>query len=329
MLNLRGLEVFLAAAESENFSLAARRLNLSQPAVTQQIQALERELGLQLFRRNGRRVKLSEAGQTLVPLAQDLIRHCKRVEETISSLSGQVVGHLIIDCSTTSGRYVLPGLLARFREQYPAVRATVNIRSRRLAIEQLLAGEAHITCTSARVERQGLKYQRFFEDEVVLIAPANHPWARRTAVKPVELLEENLVLREEESGTYRAVAKVLEEHDIMPDQLRVVMTLGSSEAIIMAVEEGIGLGFVPRIAAHRCVTSQRIVEIPLVGIDMRYTIYMACCCTRPATTAQARFWEFVQEPENQRLMHPENLLLQTRKTATETAPTTAKLAPAG
>jgi len=111
MLNPTELNVFAMAAETENFSEAARRLGVTQPTVSMHIRSLEERLGLDLFERSGRNVILNEAGQTLVPLVRDILQRCVRIEETMVSLEGEIVGRLQIGCTTASGKYLLPRIL--------------------------------------------------------------------------------------------------------------------------------------------------------------------------------------------------------------------------
>ena len=295
MLDWHNLQVFVVAAEVENFSMAAQELNLSQPAVTQRIRALERQLGVKLFERQGRRVHLSEAGAFLLPMAKDLLRRSNRLEEVMQSLRGEVVGHLVVGCSTTTGKYLLPPLMARFIDRYPGVQATVRVGSRNRVLELLTAREVNLAFTSAMIPRREVRYHRFVDDEVVLIVPSRHPWTQRKEVEPVELLQERLILREPQSGTYQAMERALARHDISVDELQTIMTLGNSEAIILAVEEGIGVGFVPKLAADRCKRLGNIHVVPIANTVMTYTIWMAENTMQPATAAQLRFMGLLQE----------------------------------
>lgn len=297
MFDWQGLEVFVAAARTENFSVAAQELNLSQPAISQRIQALERQLGVSLFERQGRRVFLSEAGAYLLPMAQDLIRRGRRLEETMHSLSGRVVGHLILGCSTTSGKYILPGLLARFCQQHPAVRATIRVGSRSRILELLRTRGVHVGFTSAPIQQKGITYHRFCDDAVVLLAPPSHPWTRRSSIRPAELIQEKLILREDTSGTYQAMMRGLAPYDITASELQTVMTVGNSEAIIMAVEEGIGVGFVPRMSASRCLQVGRVNSIPIEGVTMTHTIWLAENTDEPGTAAQMEFLKMLRSEE--------------------------------
>lgn len=295
MLDWHDLQVFVVAAELENFSAAAQELHLSQPAITQRIRSLEKQLGVKLFERQGRRVQLSESGAYLLPLAKDLLRRSNRMEEMMHSLRGEVVGHLTIACSTTTGKYLLPPLMARFCEQYPAVQATVRVGSRNRVLELLATGVAQLAFTSAITPRREVRYHHFVNDEVVLIAPSTHPWARLPGIPPEALLQERIILREAESGTYQAMEQGLARHDISVDELNTVMTLGNSEAIILAVEEGIGVGFVPKLAADRCTRLGNIQIVPIEDTFMRYTIWMAENTMQPATAAQLHFLKLLEK----------------------------------
>ncbi len=295
MLPLDSLYVFVVAAELKNFSRAARRLHLSQPAVSQHIQHLEKRLGVKLFERNGRRVRLSAAGETLLPMARDLIRASKQFEEVALTLSGEVVGLLTVGCSTTSGKYVLPPLLARFRRKYPLVKGLVKVGMRDQVIDWLQAGEVDLAITSERINRSGIHYRHFFEDEIVLIVPKDHPWARLERVPPQALYEEKFIMRDPSSGTYMALVEALDQAGIDVERLECVLTLGNSEATIMAVEEGIGLGFVPRLAAERCLALGRIKVVELEGVPMRRWLYIAYNSMRAKTPALNAFCEFMEE----------------------------------
>jgi DNA-binding transcriptional LysR family regulator len=182
MLNIHEMNVFLMAAETQNFSEAARQLHMTQPAVSMQIQSLEQRLGVNLFERSGRRIQLSEAGETLMPMARDLVSMSLRVEETIKSLGGEVVGHLKLGCSTTAGKYILPQLIARFRRKHPRVQVTVHTSGREQVMDMLCDGMTHISIISSLVTCRDAEFKPFFTDRAVLIVPVDHAWASRASV---------------------------------------------------------------------------------------------------------------------------------------------------
>ncbi|GAB4542104.1 MAG: selenium metabolism-associated LysR family transcriptional regulator [Anaerolineae bacterium] len=302
MLNVHEMNVFLVAAETQNFSEAARQLHMTQPAVSMQIQALEQRLGVNLFERSGRRIQLSEAGETLMPMARELVGMSLRIEETMKSLGGEVVGHLKIGCSTTAGKYILPQLIARFRREHPRVQVTVYNNSRDQVMDMLCEGMTHISVISSLVSCRDAEFKPFFTDRAVLIVPVDHPWADRGSVSPHELCEVNFIMRDDTAGTRQVMMEGLIEHGIHLDDLNVVMELGSAEAIEMAVEEGIGVSIVSRLVAQRGVDLGRIKVVDVEGLVLERKIYMAYNIRRPATNAQSEFWNFVHQPLNETLL---------------------------
>jgi DNA-binding transcriptional LysR family regulator len=297
MLDAHQVNVFLTAAETLNFTLAARRLHMTQPSVSEHIRGLEHHFGTTLFIRAGRRLKLTDAGQALVPLAREVVGLSVQVEETMVSLKGEIHGHLTVGCSTTPGKYLLPGLLARFMRRHPRVRATCNVTERAATLQMLCQGQVQLALSSAAETGRDLEFRRFIVDPVVLIAPLDHPWARRGCVSPNELLNAAFILREEGSGTITAVREGLPQVGLSLDQLRPVLTLGNSEAIAMAVEEGIGAGFVSSLVATKLFHG-RVAIVPVQGLALSQDIYMVRHARRPATAAMTAFWNFIHDPAN-------------------------------
>jgi LysR family transcriptional regulator, transcriptional activator of the cysJI operon len=294
MLDLSVINVFLTVAEVGSFSEAGRKLNLSQPAISQAIQHLEGQFGVKLFIRLGRSIRLTEAGQLLQGFGQELLTNANRVEEMMHSLQGMVVGEMTIGCSTTSGKYLLPGLIARFRQRYPQLRINVSINNRDTVFKRLMSGDIPLGVSSKILEQSDIEYLELYTDEVILIVPASHLWAKYRHIYPDDLLEAPLILREENAGTREVLFAGLRQHDILSDMLNVVMTLGNAEAIEMAVEEGIGISFVSRLAASRGLELGRIVEVTVEGMPLQRNLYMARNRRFPPTRAQAEFWAFVE-----------------------------------
>jgi len=312
VLDFQELQIFLAAAETENFSEAGRRLNISQPAISMQIHALEVRLGVELFHRSGRYISLTDAGRTLMPLARDLVNRMTQVEETMLSLRGEVMGLLRLALSTTSGKYVLPRLIARLHERYPRVQVLCHVTSREQAVQMLLEGEVQVALTSLREPYRDLEYRPLLVDHLQLVARPDHPFARRSGpVRPPDLPEASFILREESSGTYMAVKDGLAWHGIGMDQLRTAMTFGSSEAIALSIEEGMGVSFLSELVVEPAVSEERLCVIPVEGLELTQTLYLAHHLGRPATRAQTAFWEFCFAPENEDIRHTPRLALTT------------------
>lgn len=301
MLNIHEMQVFLIAAETENFSEAGRRLNISQPAISMQIRSLEETLGIDLFHRSGRHISLTEAGHTLVPLARDLVSRSTQIEETMASLQGEVVGLLKLGCSTTSGKYILPKLIARLRERHPQVQVVCHANTRGAALQMLMEGEVHVVISSLREPSKDIEYYPFMTDRVVLVVPPDHLWAEKRVIEPEELVNADFILREEGSGTREALQDKLAGHNLSLDHLNTVMVLGNSEAISLAVQEGIGVAFISCMVVAEGLRTGTLVPITVKGMDITQTLYLARHTGRPATRAQTAFWDFAFAPENKHL----------------------------
>ncbi len=293
MAQLSELKVFVIATEELSFSRAAERLHLSQSAVSQNIHALEREFGVELFERRGRSLRLTEGGQALLPMAQEAVNAMQRMSEAMNSLEGRVAGDLIIGCSTTSGKYLLPSLVADFRREHPLVRVSIKVLARDDVIERLIDERLALGVTSQKVEHRDLEYVPFFEDRVILIVPAQHRWAAFGRALPADLVDEPIIMREERAGTSQVLSEGLAQHNITLDMLNSVMEISNAEAIEMAVEEGIGIAFVSELAAARGLALGRVKRVEVEGLDLCRTIYLARNARHPLTRAQDRFWNFV------------------------------------
>ena len=188
------LKVFIAAAEEKNFSQAAKRLHMSQSAVSQNIQSLERTYGVELFVRRGRSVELSEAGESIVPTAREVINAARLLEDNLQNVINEVGGELVIGCSTSAGKYLMPTLLSSFQRDFPAVRPFVKIMGREAVQERLANETIPIGVASKQLEHRDLECVRLFEDRVILIVHPDHPWADYGRALPSDLIDSRLSL---------------------------------------------------------------------------------------------------------------------------------------
>ncbi len=295
MINLPELRVFVAAAEELNFSRAAQRLHLSQSAVSQNIQAIERAYGVELFVRHGRSVQLSESGQAILPMAREVLNAAHLLEDRLLNTNGDVSGDLAIGCATTSGRYFVPNFLAAFQHKFPLVHTRVSLMRRSAVIERILDQTLNLGVVGCFVEHREIESQPLYEDRIIMIVPPNHPWASLERVQPVEVLEQPFVSRENSSGTYEALFDMLRQHGIAPENLNVVTELGDAEAVKMAVEKGLGITFISELMAARSLALGRVKKVAVEGFNVTQKIYL---CRRVAATfthAETKFWEFAQD----------------------------------
>lgn len=293
MLDAHQLNVFLIAAETLNFTEAAQHLHMSQPSVSQHIQSLEQQFGIPLFNRAGRHLELTEAGLMLLPWARDMVGRSIQIKEMMESLKGDVYGHLLIGNSTTPGKYILPHLLARFHQHHPRVRATCHVASQKNVSQMLCDGEVHFALVSeSQVACKEIEYHKFITDPVVLICPLHHPWASRRQIEPEELRKADFIIRDENSGTRLVTRSALENLGIAEDELNIILTLGSSEGVALAVREGIGVGFVSNTVYTRLVKNQ-VALVTVRGLEIKRPIFIGRNSRHPASAAQISFWDFI------------------------------------
>lgn len=303
MIELMKIEAYLHAAESLSFSEAARQMHLSQPTISHHIKSLERELGVELFDRASANLRLTEAGRMLLPWAHKLIRQSIEMQEMMASFQDKIVGHLRIACSTTSGKYILPMLAARFRTRYPWVQITILTCTSENVVSRLLEEHANIGVLSRESFNEDLESQLFFTDQIGLIVPFSHPWAKRESIEPSDLIGAPLILREPTSGTRKVMINELSKHDMRIDNLDIFMEVGNAEAIVETVASGYGVAFVSRLSAQCALAQKKIVQVPVLGLNLQRQIYMVRRVIDIPNRAQETFWGFIHDPFNADLLH--------------------------
>jgi len=295
MLNVHQLNVFVIAAETLNFTQTAKRLHLTQSSVSQHIKSLENQLGVQLFERKGRSLEITDAGIVLLPMAREIVEDSIRAAEQMELLKNEIHGHLIVGCNTAPGKYILPILLAKFHRQYPLVRISCQVLPARQVQEGMAEGDIHFTLSNvAESSSEGAEYMLYLEEPIELIAPLNHPWAERGEIDPEDLFEEQFITREKNSGTYQNVAKGLLDVGIDIDKLDTFLEMGTSEALALAVEQGLGVGFVSKMILET-ICPRRVAVVKVRGLEVLQPIYLGRQTAFPATSAQAAFWDYVRE----------------------------------
>lgn len=238
------LVVFRAVAEQLSFRKAAEQLYLTQPAVSLQIKALEEDLGAQLFDRSGAQVSLTPAGEVLLHYAHQSHTLLLEADAEIGAVTGHRAGELAIGASTTIAQYVLPRLLGEFRGLHPRISLRLVSGNTENIVDAIAKHRIAIGFIEGPARSRDVKTQPFLVDELVLIAPAAHQWARRDRIPCSLLTSAPLLMRERGSGTRDVIEAALERHGIKRASLQIAMELDSTEAIKSAVEAGLGAGFV-------------------------------------------------------------------------------------
>lgn len=273
-MNVSQLRTFLAVVDHGSFSEAGRVLGVSQPAVTMQIQALEADVGATLLDRAYRKVDLTEAGRTLLPYARQVIDEIEEARTALDQLSGIVSGRLSVGASTTPGQYVLPRVLGGFLREYPEVGVSLRVHDTTEVIAGVESGEADLGMTGAEVHGARVHYERLGSDDLLMICPAGHRFASRSNVTFAQLTDKPFIVREEGSGTRMAAEDVIRHAGVDPGELKVVMELGTNEAIVSAVEGGMGIGVVSAQVAAKAIELGTVATINGAGFPVARPLFL-------------------------------------------------------
>lgn len=292
MENFR-LRVFRAVAEEMSFRKAAELLHLSQPAVSQQIRALEEECGARLFDRaggegHGTQIALTEAGRVLLRYATKAAQTMAEAQRALAALNDEVVGELRLGASTTVAQYVLPRILGAFLKQYPHVHLSLVSGNTEEIVEAVAEERLALGIIEGPAMRRDVKTERMVRDEMVLIASPNHGWVKTGAIEPEDLANVPLLLRERGSGSRRVVERALKQVGLPLRSLKVAMELDSTEAIISGVEAELGVGFVSRWAVSKVLRLGTVRIVPVQGMEiLRDFSFVRLAGTEVAGTAAA------------------------------------------
>lgn len=235
------LETFVKAAELSSFTAAARSLGLTQAAVSQRIQTLETALKVSLFRRQGGRVLLSEAGRRLHSYALRILELHREARAEVSGQHEPITGELQLAASSVPGEHLLPRLLSTFRDKYPHIELRAAVTDTRAVLRDVEQGHAHLGLVGGKDDNPHLEYRCFATDEMVLVVPAEHPWAKRRRVTLPELCQQPLIVREAGSGSRWCLEQALSRAGLSLRSVKVTLELGSNEGIKEAVLRGLGL----------------------------------------------------------------------------------------
>lgn len=293
-MNLKQLESFVLVVQEKNFTKAAKLLFMTQPAISFQIKSLEEHLGAQLFVRLDKSVELTEVGEILYPEAKKMLASHERVKEAVSELQGLKRGNLLLGASTIPGEYLMPGLIGRFKAQYPEVDVVLKIRSTAEVVDMLQERQINLGVVGAAVKLNSVNSQVLAEDELILVANAQHPLAKAKMVDLKDLTKHKFVLRERGSGTRMVVEEKLLAEGIHPDELQVAMDLGTTRAIVTAVEADLGISFVSRWAAQASLQLGTLKEISIHDFEIRRGLYLITNQLRYKGYTTQAFLDFLQ-----------------------------------
>ena len=291
-MTLRQFEVFLAVAGERSFSRAAKKIHSSQPTLSEHVSELERELGKKLFFRRGREVTLTEAGRVFEEYAARAISAVDGARQAITELDGLGHGSVLVGASTTPGLYVMPGIIAAFRTRYPGVELKLQIANSQIIEERVKERELDLGIVGGHTVGRGEEcLAAGLLDELVLVVPSGHRWAKRRDIAPDQLAGEPMLMREPGSATRTVTERALQRSGV---KFEAVMELDHTEAIKQGVMAGLGVSLVSIYAVQGEVATRRLCALRLRGVRIQRHFHVIHHEARRVTASARAFMELME-----------------------------------
>ena len=272
-MEIRQLKAFLAIAEAKTFTAGARRVNVTQAAISMQIRQLEDEVGLQLFTRTPRRVILTEAGEYLLERARKILREHDSALAEIAEVAGAEYGRLRIgSASGTFAMHQLPTIMQKLKETFPNSELSVSSGTSQKLVDKIMHGEIDIAFISLPVDNTNITTESLFSDEIVAIGPPKHPLAKEKYISAATLAGERLILGEQGGNTRRMIDDFFSAANVKPT---VAMELSRQEAINEMVANGLGVGMAGAKSVNRDIRDGNLTSWFIEGAEIEWETGLA------------------------------------------------------
>ena len=290
-MNIAELEALKAVAETGSFTRAADRLGMSQPGLSRQIQRLERELGTRLLERRGTGAILTDAGRESMQFAIRTISDFEALVSQFGPDPSALSGVIRIVASSTPAEYLVPGLISEFTQEHIGISVEVLVADSAQVARTLGDRQADLGLSGMPSTAVGYSAVPISKDEVVLAVSSDHSFADRRSITIDQLRDENIIEREGGSGTWQTVVQSLSTAGIELPEHRVSMTLGSTQAVVAAVDQNLGVGFVTK---HAVENHNRIVAIRIEGLSLERDLNLTYESARVRGRHTQAFIDFIE-----------------------------------
>ncbi len=266
--SLRQLEVFLETAHQQNITRAAQALAMSQSAASSALKDLEQQFDIQLFDRIGKRLQLNELGRQLQPRAEALMEQARALQRDLDRHAD--AGPLKVGATLTIGNYLMVPLISQYMAEAKDAPVSLQVANTREVARQVASFELDVGLIEGEMQHPQLQITPWRADELVVFCAPNHPLARKEQLSDADLISAGWVLREQGSGTRQTFERAL--HGLLPE-LNIVLELQHTEAIKRAVEAGLGVGCLSRIALQEAFRHNTLVPLSVPQRDFKRWFY--------------------------------------------------------
>lgn len=282
------------AALKKNFSETAKALHMSQPSVSLQIRQLEESLDTKLFNRTTKKVYLTPAGELLLNSAKNILKQVNETKKELKQLEQSVHGNLIIGASLTIGEYILPYLFGEFKRKFPNVNIILKIYNSQQIAEKLDNEEINLGFIESMISYPEFIQEAFLEDELIVISSEMIPGETDHEISINQLFNLPLILREEGSGTRQVIEASLRKHNYNPSKLNVILEIENTESIKSAVESGMGISIISKVAVQKELTLKTLKSFTVRNLNLKRSLYYIYNDTNLTLPSQV-FLEFISE----------------------------------
>ncbi|MEI7884039.1 MAG: selenium metabolism-associated LysR family transcriptional regulator [Clostridia bacterium] len=301
MASYKQLIIIMAVVEEGSFTAAAKKLFMTQPAISWQVKALEDDLGLQLIGRKEKGIVLTEAGELFYEYSRRILNQFDLLFNEMQQFKGLEKGTLRIGASTIPGEYLLPLYIGEFKLSHPTVSISMEIAGTGKIFDRLLEDSIHLGVVGAQIENSHLTYLPFLEDELVLIAGPKHVLGAKEHVSLGDVMKSKFIMREHSSGTRMVLEKSLHKAGVKKQDIQVELELGSTRAIITAVGSGLGLSWVSQVAAKEQIERGTVQKLEVLDFLVKRKFYIAYNMTRNLSPLAEAFRDFLIKVKKNRL----------------------------
>lgn len=272
-MEIRQLKAFLSISEAKTFTAGARRVNITQAAISMQIRQLEDEVGIPLFTRTPRRVILTQAGEHLLDRARKILREHDAALAEIAEIAGAEYGRLRIGSSSSMfATHQLPAIMHKLREKYPNAELSVTSGTSQRLVDKMMHGEVDTAFVSLPVDNSNITTDLLFSDEIVAIAHPSHPLANEKFISAATLAGEKLILGEQGGNTRRMIDEFFSAANVRPN---VVMELSRQEAINGMVANNLGVGIAGAKTVANEIREKKLISWMIEGAEIQWELGLA------------------------------------------------------
>jgi DNA-binding transcriptional LysR family regulator len=273
-MDLWQLKIFCKVVERKSFSRAGKIVHLSQPTVSSHIRDLEDHFGCRLIDRLSKEAVATKAGELLYGYARKILAFSDETEAAMAEFNGKIKGRLIIGGSTIPGTYLLPRIIGAFTKQYPEVTISLIVEDTQKIIDGVLSGNLEMGVVGAESGVKKILQEKLIEDELHLIVPKNHPWARKKTIPLNLLLTEPFIVRENGSGTLASIQLSLASKGYTIEDLKIVAELGSTEAVRQGIKNKVGVSILSALAVSEDLKIGSLSAIAVKGLKLKRSFYL-------------------------------------------------------